>query len=217
MIAAEAFDGAAAALEGCSFSGQVSQDVNDAAVRVFGTSSARVQNGTFSGNGVDVHASSGGVLFTDTPPSALTLTEFTDVELIQPLADAPAGEFPTMASPAFVALREVRPGRPPAAPLPLLWQTRRECVHGATMCLFVFFVVYAICRPHFEFATTSVTLPRPLLLCTPVALSKQRRLATARDTPTGAGRGRRRRSCWHRRGGSAAAAGAAASSAALGT
>ena len=112
-----AFDGGTAALEGCSFSGHVSADSDDAAVFVASSTSstARVQNCTFSGNGADVHVSSSDVLYTDTPVSALTLSADSDVDSIQPLADAPAGEFPTMASPAFVALRQVLPGRLPVA------------------------------------------------------------------------------------------------------
>ena len=116
LLAAEVFFLGAAALEGCSFSGLVSSNGGHAAVRVVNASTARVQNCTFSGNDADVHMDTS-VLYTDTPPSALTLSEDSDnLQSIQPLADAPAGEFPTMASPAFVALRQVRLSRQAAAP-----------------------------------------------------------------------------------------------------
>ena len=123
------FNGAAAALKGCSFSGQVSQRGSDAAVFLPLSSTARVQNGTFSGNDADVFVFSDSVMFTDTPLGALTLAEETD-GLIEPLADAPAGEFPTMASPAFVALRQVRPGRPAGSPrraVAFARHSRRHC------------------------------------------------------------------------------------------
>ena len=112
---------ATAALEGCSFSGQGPLTLSAAAVGVDVASGmfapmVRVQNCTFSDNAVDVHVELPGMLYTDTPLTVLTVTLLSNVEAIQPLADAPAGEFPTMASPAFVALREVRPGRPAAAP-----------------------------------------------------------------------------------------------------
>ena len=112
-----------AALEGCSFSGLVLEDINGGAVWVGGYSgsTARMQNCTFSGNDADVQLSSMSVLYTDTPVSALTLADLDDVTSIQPLADAPAGEFPTVASPAFVALRRVRPVRLAAAPAPSPW------------------------------------------------------------------------------------------------
>ena len=148
VFAVEAAAEVAAALEGCSFSGQVSFDSNDAAVRVVTLSPARVRNCTFSGNDADVQVSSSGVLYTDTPPSALTLSEDSDNEdSIQPLAGAPAGEFPTMASPAFVALRQVRLSRQAAAPPSVLGKpcdtARPE--FEATLCLFI--AVYAICAP----------------------------------------------------------------------
>ena len=128
LFAVEAFFGGAVALEGCSFSGLVSEDGNEAAVIVFGSSAARVQNCTFSGNDADVFVAFS-VLFTDTPLGALTLAAETD-GLIEPLADAPAGDFPTMARPAFVALRQVRPGRPAGSPrraVAFARHSRRHC------------------------------------------------------------------------------------------
>ena len=138
--------GATLALEGCSLSGQATRvPTLFAAVRLFsaaldsasGSSIARLQNCTFSGNDVDVGVFSSGdegaesVLYTDTPVANLTVIGELDVNRVELLAEAPAG-FPNMTSPAFVALREVRPGQTKARE-----GMRRGPLRGRVRCLLV--------------------------------------------------------------------------------